>query len=138
MTTKAFSLAKIQVADIEAAERSYVEALGLEVVARVTQGEGPSLMFERILAVTGAAPNTPSFILISYPNLPCPAAGEATIGFMVEALETSVERAVAAGATVEVAPMDVPEFGLRLAFLLDPQGHRIELLQTLKNAPVAP
>lgn len=134
MTTKAFSLAKIQVADIEAAERFYVEALGLEVVGRVTQGEGESLMFERILAVPGAPRAAPSFILIAFPNLPCPAPGEATIGFMVDTLEESIECAVRAGARVDVPPTDLPEFGLRLAFLLDPQGHRVELLQALGSA----
>jgi Predicted enzyme related to lactoylglutathione lyase len=134
MTAKAFSLAKIQVADIEIAERFYVEGLGLEVSARVTQGEGERLMFERIMAVPGAPRGTPNFILISYPNLPCPVPGEATTGFMVEDLEASIDRALDAGATLDVPATDLPEHGLRLAFLLDPQGHRVELLQLRRPA----
>lgn len=131
MTTKAFSLAKIQVADIDAAERFYVEGLGLEVSARVAEGEGEARMFERIMAVPGAPRGTPNFILISYPDAPCPPPGESTIGFMVEELEASIERAVAAGARLDVPPAELPHYGLRLAFLLDPQGHRIELLQAM-------
>lgn len=130
MTIKAFSLAKIQVADIDAAERFYGEALGLDVSARVTYGQGESLMFERIMAVTGAPRSAASFILISYPNMPCPPPGEATIGFAVEILEPVIERAVAAGATVDVPPVEMAEYNLRLAFIRDPQGHRIELLQS--------
>jgi len=133
MTTKAFSLAKIQVQDIDAAEQFYVDALGLEVSGRVTQGEGEGLMLERIMAVPGGPRGATNFILISFPNTPCPAPGEATIGFMVEMLETAIERATAAGATLDVPPTDLPEYGLRLAFIRDPQGHRVELLQSTRG-----
>jgi catechol 2,3-dioxygenase-like lactoylglutathione lyase family enzyme len=133
MTTKGFSLAKIQVQDIDAAERFYVEALGLEVTGRVTNGEGEQLMLERILTVPGSPRGATSFILISYPNTPCPAPGVATMGFMVETLEAAIEKATAAGASVDVPPVDMPEYSLRLAFLRDPQGHRIELLQSTKG-----
>ena len=91
-------------------------------------------MFERIMAVPGAARGTANFILISFPNLPSPTPGEATVGFMVESLEETIELAVNAGARVDVPQSDLPQFGLRLAFLLDPQGHRVELLQTLESA----
>ncbi|MCP1471700.1 catechol 2,3-dioxygenase-like lactoylglutathione lyase family enzyme [Sphingobium sp. OAS761] len=133
MTAKAFSLAKIQVADIDAAERFYVEALSLEVVGRVTQGEGESLMFERIMSVPGSEHGAPNFILISFPNSPCPPPGEATIGFRVDALEPAIEKAIAAGASIDVPATDLPQYGLRLAFILDPQGHRVELLQIAKG-----
>lgn len=129
----AFSLTKIEVQDLQAAERFYTGALGLEVRGRVEFGEGERLMHELILGVPGSRPPAPSFILISYPNKACPAPGEATVGFMVEDMEAAMDKAIAAGATIEIHPIDVPEHGLRLAFLLDPQGHRIELLQQLKG-----
>jgi len=42
-----------------------------------------------------------------------------------------MDRAVKAGAIVEVPPIEAVEHGLRLAFLLDPQGHRFELLEEI-------
>lgn len=129
---KAFSLTKIEVRDIEAEERFYTHGLGLEVTARLEFGEGDRLMHELILTVAGSRPPAPSFILVSYPNKACPAPGEATIGFMVDDVDAALAKATGAGATVDVAPVDVPDHGLRLCFLLDPEGHRIELLQPLK------
>jgi catechol 2,3-dioxygenase-like lactoylglutathione lyase family enzyme len=131
MTTTAFCLAKIHVRDIDAAERFYQEGLGLRTAARVTNGEGEHAMVELIMNVPGANPSDANFILIAFPNAPCPPPGEATVGFIVTDLDAALERAFAAGATLAVAAADMPQYGLRLAFILDPQGHRVELLQRL-------
>jgi predicted enzyme related to lactoylglutathione lyase len=133
MTTQSFCFTKIEVKDIGAAETFYSEALGLEVTARVDAGEGEHMMHEVIMTLPGTRPPAPNLILISFPNRSCPAPGEATTGFMVENVDAALERATAAGATIDVPAMDVPEHGLRLAFILDPQGHRVELLQALKG-----
>jgi len=70
-----------------------------------------------------------NLILVSYPNRPRPAPGEAVTGFMVADLEAALEQSLAAGAIIETPVTEVPEHHLRLAFILDPQGHRVELLQ---------
>ncbi|QGP80556.1 VOC family protein [Sphingobium sp. CAP-1] len=129
---QAFSFTKIQVADIAAAEAFYTTGLGLETVGRVDFGDGARLMHEVIMAVPGARPPAANLILICYPNAPCPAPGEATTGFMVESLDAILEQAVAAGASIDIAPTEIPDHGLRLAYILDPLGHRIELLERLK------
>jgi predicted enzyme related to lactoylglutathione lyase len=119
MATQSFCFTKIEVKDIAAAETFYSQAIGLDVSVRLEAGEGENLM--------------PNLILVSFPNRSCPPPGEATTGFLVENVDAALERATAAGATIDVPAMDVPEHGLRLAFILDPQGHRIELLQVLKS-----
>ena len=131
MATQSFCFTKIEVKDIAAAEAFYREALGLGVTARVDAGEGEHMMHEVIMTLPGTRPPAPSLILISFPNRSCPAPGEATTGFMVENVDAALDRATAAGAKIDVPAMDVPDHGLRLAFILDPQGHRVELLQAL-------
>lgn len=133
MTALAFSFTKIIVRDLPAAEDFYTKLFGLEVVGRINIGDGEKLMNEVILKTAGAQPPAPNFILVSYPNRACPAAGEATTGFVVGDLDATLEKATAAGATVEVAATDIPEHGLRVAYILDPQSHRVELLQTVKS-----
>jgi predicted enzyme related to lactoylglutathione lyase len=133
MATQSFCFTKIEVKDIAAAETFYSQAIGLDVSVRLEAGEGENLMHEVVMALPGARPPAPNLILVSFPNRSCPPPGEATTGFLVENVDAALERATAAGATIDVPAMDVPEHGLRLAFILDPQGHRIELLQVLKS-----
>lgn len=131
MTALAFSFTKIIVGDLAAAERFYTQLFGLEVVGYINLGEGEALMNEVILKTAGAQPPAPNFILVSYPNRNCPATGEATTGFVVDDLHATLAAATAAGATIELGATEVSEHGLQMAYILDPQGHRIELLQML-------
>lgn len=131
MTALAFSFTKIIVKDLAAAERFYTELFGLEVVAHLNLGEGEELLNEVVLKTAGAQPPAANLILVNFPNRPCPAAGEAATGFVVDDIDATLEKAAATGGTIEVPATDVPEHGLRAAYLLDPQGHRVELLQML-------
>jgi predicted enzyme related to lactoylglutathione lyase len=72
-----------------------------------------------------------SLILIRYPNLRVPAAGELVIGLGVEDVNASVDAAVTAGGTLVILPIDATEHGIRLAFVQDPEGHMLELVQPL-------
>lgn len=131
MTAQAFSFTKILVGDLPAAQSFYTQVLGLEVAGHIDWGEGENLMNEVILKTAGAQPTSPHFILINYPNRACPAPGEATTGFVVNDLDATLVKAIAAGGTVEIPAMDLPEHRLRVACIFDPQGHRVELLQNL-------
>jgi predicted enzyme related to lactoylglutathione lyase len=123
------SFTKIHVQDAASAEHFYAAALGLKTVARIEEPEGEHAMLEVIMTVPTRSAPAANLILVSYPNRPVPAPGEAVTGFMVADLEAALERSVAAGATIETPVTEVPEHGLRLAFILDPQGHRVELLE---------
>jgi predicted enzyme related to lactoylglutathione lyase len=123
------SFTKIHVQDAASAEQFYAAALGLETVARIEEPEGEHAMLEVIMTVPARSATAANLILVSYPNRPRPAPGEAVTGFMVADLEAALEKSVAAGATIETPVTEVPEHGLRLAFIRDPQGHRVELLE---------
>jgi predicted enzyme related to lactoylglutathione lyase len=132
MTAQAFSFTKIHVEDLAAAESFYTQVLGLEVVGYLTLGEGEELMREVILKTAGAEGPVPNLILVTYPNRACPAAGEATTGFVVDDLDATLEKTTQAGGTIQVPATDLPEHNLRAAYIFDPQGHRVELLQHLQ------
>jgi Uncharacterized protein conserved in bacteria len=131
MTAKAFVFTKLEVADIAVAERFYTEALGFEVTARVNETVDGAQMTEIILKTAGARQGAPCLMLTNFAGKTVPGAGAATVGFMVENVDAAVERAVAAGATLDIAPVDAPQYHLRVAFLRDPAGHIVELLQPL-------
>lgn len=120
-------LVNVDVDDLAAAERFYTTALGLRVGRRLG-GD--------YLELLGA--DAPIFLLLARPGTrPFPAATAARhyarhwtpvhLDFEVDDVEASVERAVAAGATLEI-PVTQHPYG-KLAVLSDPFGHGFCLLQ---------
>ena len=59
------------------------------------------------------------------------ASGEMITGFATGDLDGFVARAVAAGGRVLEPAHDVPEAGMRVAFVADPEGHVLEITQML-------
>ena len=53
------------------------------------------------------------------------------IGFEVKNLEAFCKKLQADGLTLEMPYRDVPQLGLKIAFLVDPEGTRIELTEGL-------
>jgi predicted enzyme related to lactoylglutathione lyase len=74
-------------------------------------------------------PGGPALTLIKYLDSTAPTAGEAVQGFMSDDLEALIERALAHGGSVPDPIKDVPEFNLRVTFVLDPEGHVNEVIQ---------
>lgn len=52
-------------------------------------------------------------------------------GFVTQDLDAACARALAAGGTVPDPIREVPEFGLRVAFVIDPEGRINEVIQML-------
>lgn len=73
----------------------------------------------------------PALTLISYLDADAPALNESVQGFMTEDLDALVERAKAAGGTVPEAVRTMPDFGIKVTFVLDPEGHVNEVIQML-------
>lgn len=73
----------------------------------------------------------PALTLISYLDADAPALNEAVQGFVTEDLEALIDRAVAAGGTVPESMRTIAEFGIKVAFVLDPEGHVNEVIQML-------
>ena len=53
------------------------------------------------------------------------------IGPSVVDLDAAIAAAVAGGGSVAVEPVEIPQHKLRLAYVADPEGHLLELLQSL-------
>jgi lactoylglutathione lyase len=124
-----FHFTKILVTDPDAQFAFYSSVLGMAEKYRVRHGEGDDALDEIIM--TSAAGGDPTLVLLHYLNRPKPAPGEAVLGFSVPDLDATVRLAEAAGGTVAQPPRAMPEFGIRVAFVLDPEGHRLELIQPL-------
>lgn len=60
-----------------------------------------------------------------------PAAGEAVQGFITQDLEAVCERAKAAGGSVPEPIRTVAEFGIKVAFIIDPEGRINEVIEML-------
>jgi predicted enzyme related to lactoylglutathione lyase len=129
MGALAFSFVKIVVADLDAAERFYREALGLQLLGRSTAPDSDYAQEECFMGVPGA--QTPQLLLIRYLSRPTPAPGEAWTGFDVSNLDETVTAVERGGGKLLLAAHDVPEYGLRVAVVADPEGHMIELTQML-------
>ena len=101
----------------------YVKTFGAESGSRRNL---PSAMFYGnevdFLPATGSAP-------------PASTKGRAIdhIGFEVKNLEAFVKKLQAAGVTVEVPYRDMPNLDLKIAFIVDPVGTRIELTEGLRG-----
>lgn len=130
-----FSLTKIYVADAEALEKYYSVGLGLRRTAYLEIGVGEAAFKEIILSVENGSSTGAQLALIQYIERPAPPIGEAVIVFMVDHLETVLASLVAAGGIVRVPITAIPEHDLKLAFVADPEGHVVEIMQsTLESA----
>lgn len=124
-----FSFTKIIVRDVDRLYGFYHDVFGLAQITRVRQGEGETELDEIIMGPAGVGYSVPSLVIQRYPNRPIPVAGEATLGFMVSDIGKTIERAVAAGATIDRPIRNAPEHEIHVAFIKDPDGHLIEIVQ---------
>ena len=107
--------------NVEVLRQWYVKTFGAEVGSRRNL---PSAMFNGnqvdFLPATGAKP-------------PAATKGRAIdhIGFEVKNLEVFVKKLQASGVQIEIPFRDMPNLGLKVAFIVDPVGTRIELTEGL-------
>jgi len=126
MTAIAFAAAKLVVADIDRLETFYCGALGFTVTARIADGEGAAQIREIFLGL-GNAPS--QLALIHYVNLPAPQPGGAIVALMVDDIAATLASVLAHGGSDLSGVIDAPAYNLRLAFVADPEGHQLELMQ---------
>jgi len=129
LTALSFAFANLKVGDISVLEAFYTGALGFVVSTRIEVDNGAAPMRELFFAMPGA--QKPDFALIQYLNQPAPAPGEALLSFMVADLEASIAAVEAHGGRDLTGAIEAPEWNMRLAFVTDPEGHQIELMQTI-------
>lgn len=125
-----FAFTKIIVADIERAFAFYHSVFGLIEIARISNGEGETEMHEIILGKAGEQGiPVPTLIVQRYPNKLLPPLDAVTLGFTTANIEATVAKAIAAGASITVPITTDTEHRVKLAFLIDPHGVTLELLQ---------
>lgn len=133
MAATGFSFTKMIVADLAAATRFYTETMGLKVVLTFATGEGEYQLEEAILSTTGTYDGGHSLALVRYVNCPPAAPGEAIFGFTVEDVDAAIAAVIAAGGALARPARPVAEHGIRVAFVTDPEGHLLELVQRMPD-----
>jgi predicted enzyme related to lactoylglutathione lyase len=128
MSDTDYVFAKTFVADLDAMSRFYAEVFGL-----VENNRHSDVMFGRpISEITYKASegrDIGGLTLISFTDGNPPAAGEAVQGFVTRDLEAVCARALAAGGSLAEPVREIAEFGIKVAFVLDPEGHINEVVQ---------
>lgn len=120
---------KTFVHDLDAMAKFYEEVLGV-----VPHNRHQDVMLGREIdeiTYCPAYPGGPALTLIKYLDSIGPVAGEAVQGFLSQDLEATVARALAAGGSVPDPIREIPAFDLRVAFIVDPEGHVNEVIQML-------
>lgn len=125
--TTRFQFIKIRVADVDKQFGFYSAALGRVEKFRYTRADGERPVDEIIS--TSVDGSEQSLVLLHYPNEPVPPAGSVVLGFLVTDIHDVVARAVAAGGRVTKEPYDMPDLGVRVAFVEDPEGHTVEFYE---------
>jgi len=125
-----FAFTKLVVADLEAANAFYTAVFGIQELARVSAAIGGRAIEEIMYGPTreGGA----QFVLLTYADLDAPRDDEVILGFMTDDIDGVVRRSLAAGGGVVGEPEDMPEHGVRVAFVTDNEGHLIEVVQRLR------
>ena len=129
MTTPHFAFTKLVVADLDKSAAFYESVFALTVQARIEAVITGRPITEIVYKTTGKGGG--NFILLAFHDAPTPAAGEGIIGFVTDEIDALVTRVATAGGAVLQAAADSPQHGIRVAFVADPEGHMIELLQPL-------
>jgi predicted enzyme related to lactoylglutathione lyase len=128
MTDTDYVFAKTFVADLEAMGRFYGEVFGL-----VENNRHSDVMFGRpiseITYKASAGREVGGLTLISFTDGNPPAAGEAVQGFITRDLDAVCARALAAGGSLAEPVREITQFGIKVAFVLDPEGHINEVVE---------
>ena len=126
---KGYAFTKIIVADLAAMERFYCDALGLTVRTRIAVDKPGWALRETVLVV--GDPDGTLLNLVQYLDRPCPAPGEAVVGFSVEDMDAVIAAAKEAGGSLVTPPVEIPDHKLKVSYIADPEGHLLELLETI-------
>lgn len=130
MTQASVYYFKLTVADSEALARFYGDVFGLKEVRRFDALATDDPHLELFLS-TSAEGSSQQIALMHYVNRPAPTPGVASIAFMVDDVDAVVTAALAAGGTKTRAAETLEEHNVRYALIADPEGHGIEVIQTL-------
>lgn len=124
-----FSFSKLLVNDLEKTAAFYKDVCGLTELARVESEIAGRGIKEIMFNATGVGAAT--FVLLKFVDTTKAYSDEVITGFVTENLEAFVERALKAGGKLVQAIKNMPEHGVRVAFVADIEGHLLEVVQML-------
>ena len=129
--TSHFGFTKLVVQDLDAMSAFYKEVASLVEMARVQDVVGDRQIDEIMFNATGEGGAT--FVLFKFLDRDTPVQEEVILGFQTDDVASFVERAEKAGGKV-VQPIEVKEaHGVKDAFVTDPEGHLIEVVELLSR-----
>ncbi|GAD47735.1 hypothetical protein NT2_01_05090 [Caenibius tardaugens NBRC 16725] len=119
-----FMFTKLVVHDLERATEFYRDVFGLVEVHRLDAEITGRKVSEVVFMPTSEG--GPMFVLVRFHDRAGPASDETILGFATQDLDALLERANALGG---VTASQTAGGGFRHAFLLDPEGHLIQISQ---------
>jgi len=122
-----FNFTKLVVADLEKSFAFYRDVCGFTEQQRVRSAIAGRAFEEIIMA--GRSPKAPSLILVAFDDRRAPAPGETILGLFTRDLAGFVEHAQRQGGTLLQAAHHVPDMKFTVAFVQDPEGHLLEVIQ---------
>ena len=130
MATKShFGFTKLIVQDLEAMATFYKDVAGLTESGRVQAAVGDRAIDEILFNATGEG--GPTLVLFKFLDRDAPATEEAILGFVTPDLEAFVQRTKAGGGAVVTDIETQVEHGVKVAFVTDPEGHLLEVVELL-------
>jgi predicted enzyme related to lactoylglutathione lyase len=124
-----YGFSKVFVQDLDAMARFYEDVFGL-----VQYNRHQDVMLGReIDEITYLATSAggASLTLIHYRDSTAPISGESVQGFITTDIEALVRRAAAMGGGIPEPIRHIAAFKIKVAFVLDPEGHVNEVVQML-------
>lgn len=124
-----FGFSKLVVGDLERCGAFYQSVCGLQEAGRYDAEIAGRAIREIMYRPT--SPGGAMLVLLAYLDTPRPAGGEAILGFQTPDLDAFVKRAREAGGSVLQDPKQIDDLRVRVAFVRDPEGHVLEVVQSL-------
>lgn len=124
-----FGFTKLVVKDLDGTAAFYRDVVELEELMRVQDEIGGRAIEEVLFKPTGEGGAT--FVLFKFLDRDLPASEEVIIGFQTPDVTAFVDRVRRAGGSVVLDVEEKAAHGVKVAFVKDPEGHLIEVVELL-------
>jgi lactoylglutathione lyase len=126
-----FGFTKLLVADLERSAVFYEAVCGFEQAGRVDADVAGRKLSEILFRPT--SPGGPTLVLLHFADAARPSSDEVILGMTTPDIDRFIARVKRAGGTLVEAPYRREDGGIafKVAFVKDPEGHLIEIVQML-------
>lgn len=123
-----FGFAKAIVHDLEGMTRFYKSVFDLKEAMRYEADTARGPISEVILTRTGEM-MTPSLAIYKFLDRDGPTGTDSILGFTVRDAQPTLDRACRSGGRLVEAVKTMPDLGISVAFVEDPEGRLVEIVQ---------